>query len=1658
MRHFLITFLGICLLFTANKASAQTYGNEWIDYGQTYYKVKTAQDGIYRITFEQLQQSGIALNGTNPQNLQMYFRGQEVALKVEGEADSQWNAGDYIEFYGKRNDGTLDNEQKLNSSIELVNPYYNLYSDSTSYFFTFSTTAGKRISSVNLPNTGGLSPEPYHWQEELQHYTNGGYSNGINYPFSGTFYTYSSYIDDGEGYMGRTVTASASQSYTLPVTNLVTTGPDAALTVRLAGGNNISRNAVVSFGNAEANLSTLHTASFSGFATYKIEESIPLSRLTTNQAIVKLTATGNERYALSYVILRYPQAWAMSGASTKTFRLPAGGGQQLINVSGVSDNVQVYDITDEANISKIEGSVAAGVFTAVLPASGIERKLFFTSTQLVTSSPQEVNFTAKGEANYLMVSHASLRADDEGDDPVADYMAYRASAEGGSFNVSLVDINDLYNEFSYGEISPLAIRHYVEYMSRSTLPEYLLLIGKSINVTHQYHRNTNWTRTNHDLVPTYGVPGADIPFTMNLNGSGNVPAFPVGRISARYPSDVRAYLNKVKETESDNENNLWKKRALHLSGGNTQSEARTFIRYLENYAAVAEGPYYGAKIEAIKKSDDVVVQEIDVSKQVNNGVGLITFFGHSAPTVIDIEIGYASDPRTGYSNQGMYPTILVNGCYAGDIFKYPSGLTFSEDWVTTADKGAINFIAHSSTGYNVVLHAYSTRFYDIAYAQEANLDKSIGKIQKQVIDEFLQEYGVSPVSLAQAQQVILQGDPAVKLFGRPQTDYHISNEDLQAVSLDGNPINAQSSAFDIQVVARNFAKAVDQPIQLTLSYELDGDYKIMQVGEIPGIMYQDTIALRVNIEDLPKFGDLRFKVSLNADQAVAEEDYTNNDAYLDMVVPSGGTLNLWPYPFAVVNENSVKLKAQATDILKPERAYSVEAGSDQSFAQTSLQSSITSKSLFEVEHNYNVATTDTLAQYWRSKISNPDASEDQNWVESSFTYLANAPEGWAQIANDQFKQNKLTGLQLNGDRSWDFEEISKEVAVKTFGKDANSYLNVEVALDGFQYILRNIGLNCANNSMAAIRIDGNTLETYVAKDVACGRLPQYVNSFNSGNIVFGNNDDYNLEKYLTDIPTGDWVVLFSIGTNNYQSWPASVHEAITGIGLSSGVTTDLQNGEPFIIIGKKGSAAGTAVYARADPKDPFNEQTITLTQTISGAAGIGYVETDPIGPAKSWQDVVLLTQADAQDAVQLEVVGIDANGAEAVVNQFTSSGEYSLAGVSAQQYPKIKLRLRLEDMVGLSAPDLRFWRVGFTPEPEGVLVTGKNFVYPNEVAQGQNHAPELDFINITPYNFSADSLQITQSLLFDNSGEILQQQLKIKAPAPLDTTHLNTSLLLNSQTGLADLSLRINTVPVGEYLLSNNQLLVDNYLNVLGDSLKPYVDVAFDGVYIANGDIVSPTAQVAVVIRDDNRFAPIQDTTGMQLYLRRNCAECEPEPIYMRSQHVRFSPATETQDCKVEFQLEDLETGRYTLEVQAADRAGNKAGEEPYAIAFEVVREKTITNFYPYPNPFSTSTRFVFTLTGNEVPKDFKIQILTVRGTVVREIFKEELGPIRIGNNISNYAWDGTDQWGDKLANGVYLYRVVMESSESSQWEASNRDVANRKAFKDGWGKLYILR
>ncbi|MCC6836940.1 MAG: hypothetical protein IT234_00245, partial [Bacteroidia bacterium] len=127
------------LFFVFIVAKAQPYGNEWINYSQKYYKIKVAQTGIYRLDSLTIHAAGIDLSAIDPRSFQLFNNGAEQALFISGESDGIFNAGDYLEFYGRKNDGTLDSSLYVNTAF-IPNPYYSLVNDTAIYYLTWNSS------------------------------------------------------------------------------------------------------------------------------------------------------------------------------------------------------------------------------------------------------------------------------------------------------------------------------------------------------------------------------------------------------------------------------------------------------------------------------------------------------------------------------------------------------------------------------------------------------------------------------------------------------------------------------------------------------------------------------------------------------------------------------------------------------------------------------------------------------------------------------------------------------------------------------------------------------------------------------------------------------------------------------------------------------------------------------------------------------------------------------------------------------------------------------------------------------------------------------------------------------------------------------------------------------------------------------------------------------------------------------------------------------------------------------------------------------------------------------------------------------------------------------------------------------------------------------
>ncbi|GAB3251429.1 hypothetical protein GCM10027347_09860 [Larkinella harenae] len=898
MKAAILLFIGL-VYFNELCAQANLFGNEWINYEQSYYRIPVSESGLYRLTARELQQAGIVLSSIDPLSLQLFRRGVEQAIYVAGESDQRFDAEDYLEFIGERNDGQQDSVLYRPSGTQ-PHSYYSMYSDTAAYFLTWRLDGkpGKRMTVLTDTTTNGLTPEAYHRAEQLTvltHEISNNQANGGPSPYPSANELY---FEEGEGYTGPLLKKDSLVSRTFRLENWVRTAPETVqLDLLLNGRDNTTHQVDVFTGKPPTGQKPLATAQFEWFNTARILVDIPSNSVSETQEVTVATQSRGpfetDRYSVSYYRLRYPQSFRLGDSKEKRLNLlPNPKGRSLVELTDVSTNPQIYDLTDPAQPRRLLATRASTVLTLVVPDTETERRLLVSSQVLIPSRMERTVFRKMDPAkhNYLMISHESLmKPVGNVANPVREYAGYRASAPGGGYDTLVVTMKQLFNQFSYGERTPLAIRRFADYMltdktASADTTKYLLLVGRA---NAYYPNRTSPDQYYRDLVPTIGnVPGSDLLLTAGLAGyPEHVPAIPTGRINTLSPADILVYLDKVKEFERTPANEPWRKQVLHLSGGHSAFEQTTFRRILDQVGQTARQRYVGANITTRGKQTDEPVERIDVSQAVNAGVSLMTFFGHSSPIVTDLDFGYASKPAYGYRNKGRYPLMFFNGCGIGNIF-FGSVGNLSTDWLLTPDKGAIAILAHSGSGFSGPLETYTQQFYQTLFADSSFLNKPIGLIQQETTRRVLEKYN-GPYDISNAHQMVLQGDPVLRLFPLIKPDFSINSSDVLASE-------STQDSVRLKIVVTNAGRfEPGQPVELAVRQrQADGAMRSYGIKTHTAIAYRDTVdyAFRPDSLLLNNKTELvsRFEMAIDPHNRVDELDETNNVLVFDLKRDANG--------------------------------------------------------------------------------------------------------------------------------------------------------------------------------------------------------------------------------------------------------------------------------------------------------------------------------------------------------------------------------------------------------------------------------------------------------------------------------------------------------------------------------------------------------------------------------------------------------------------------------------------------------------------------------------------------------------------------------------------------------------------------------------------------
>ena len=1690
----------VALIAAGNLLFAQPINNEWIDYSKTYYKFKVGVTGLYRINQSTLASAG--LSNTPAEQFQLWRNGVQVPI-FTSVTTGLFSANDYIEFWGEMNDGKLDKYLYKNTANQLSDKL-SLHTDTAAFFLTANAATNNNLRITNIANNiagNTLAAEPffnYTLRYNFKDRANRGYAVNVGED------VYSSTYDVAE-FLSTSDISLTSGAYKIPLKNMFvyTSGAAATLNAGLASSAANLRNITVNINNTN-----LLNVPFNGYANSINSCSVPLSTFngSADTAYINITTTNPyDRVIASFLEIQYPRQFNFGGNSNFEFQLPVSTTGNYLEISnfnkGVNSLPVLYDATN-LNYYVADTSVN-GLIRFALPASTTKRNFVLVSHSqsniINVDNLQTRNFVnhavASNQSEYLIVSHKNLMS---GANAVEQYRQYRSSVAGGSYSAKIYDIDELVDQFAYGiKKHPLSVRNFLRYANATFInkPKFVFLVGKGVTYDQYRFQESSASMEAQNLIPTFGWPAADA-MMVSPDNTEPAPILPFGRLSAITQQEVLDYLDKVKQFEQQAANTTqtiankaWMKHLIHVAGGKDVPEDNLFKTYLGGYEATVKDTSFGGIVKNFNKTsgnETDPVTQADMKNAFLSGSSLLTYFGHSAASGLAYNLNDPSD----YNNIGKYPVFLVNGCTAGNIFDFDATRTtnvtnISERWVLAQNKGCIGFIAMTHFGLTTQLDYYSTGFYNSL--DKAGYNKTIGENMMGALAQLKASATFSDAAFfgkTHGEQFALHGDPAIKIYAFAKPDFIIEEDQ---VSVNPTFISVADSSFNIKAYLYNIGKAVGDSVRVTVKRQYpSGAADEIYNQRIVSVKYIDSLSLKIPIVPLRDKGNNSITITIDSDNKYDELSETNNTVTKTFVIYEDELKPVYPYNYAIINKAQIKLAASTANPLSTLKQYVMEMDTttlfNSSFKITKTIASVGGL----LEFDPVISFTDSSVYYWR--VAPVPSSGTYHWNNSSFVYLQNAVKGgYNQSHFFQHNESNLSNLAVDtNNRKFDFPTINQSFTIRNGvwpynGSDDGNYsVAINDAINP-----QTLGICWRGQNITYTVYNPSSLNAMFNSDM--NQPGQYGSLFYTGGCTPGKEHDFSFNtstsadrKNAMDfmdiiIPDGSYVVVRSVILDD-PSWPTpsydstwkldttiygagnSLHHRLKAAGFND--IDSFNRMRAFAFVYQKNNNSFTPVWQFTQGKTDM----LTMKVGIKTKVNNGYMLSPKFGPVNKWYNMLWTgNRNDLQDIVSVKILGIKTNGSIDTIQTYTElQTNNDISAIDASIYPSLKLLMQVKDTVNITAYQLKYWRLLADPLPEGALAPNIKFTFKDTLEYGENQYVVIAFKNISDMPYS-DSLSVKMQITDNNNATKTIIVPKVKKLLAGDTATVKTTISTENFAGKNTFYLNVNPNDNPQEQSLYNNFAFKNFY-VKSDNKNPILDVTFDGIHILNGDVVSSKPNIRVALKDESKFLALNDTSLVTVQLQLPNGDMR---LYQYgTDTLQFFPANlanGNNTAYVQFSPSLLADGTYQLFIKSKDKSNNYAGPQQYQVQFVVNNTPAISNMFNYPNPFTSSTAFVFTLTGSRIPNNIKIQILTVTGKIVKEITKSELGNLHIGRNITDYKWDGTDMYGQKLANGVYLYHVVttLDSKGLDKFQTTDGSgnlIDTDKYFRAGYGKMYLMR
>jgi len=734
----------------------------------TWLKLYVQEEGIYKLDNKYFSSHGFDFGDIDPHYIRMFNNGgrelshdvnskritglNEIAIYVSGEEDGRFNDSDYILFYGRGVNGWEIDETTSEKTY-----YRNHYTDKNVYWLTVDyQQKGRRMAIVQPPSgDADLVPEHYRFRFHEEQDVHNLFHSGLEWygklfigqDEAGMFFN----VDDG-----------------------VLSEP-VDFTFRFKGGSG-GYNESHYFNILINNQLLGSTGHFYAYNRKQVNFSNPDVAIEGKNGLTiqySGSSTSTQAY-LDWYEIEYPRQFKARD-NVIIFESPE-------NFSGVAgyviseftkDDVRTFDIT-RYDCVRILPAVSSGNGSVTIKdrIEHNELKRYVSLDLSAAAQPEsieeDINSDLHSETNsadFIVISHGDFIEElfplkELREQPGDDFLETR-----------LVNITDVFDEFSGGLVDPAAIRYFLKYAYENwqKKPRYVLLFGDG---DYDYRNVLNTGDKN--WIPPYEIESSD-PITTRttddwftyISGDDRIMDLSIGRIPVQKREEARYVVEKIVEYAEKQNPGIWRNvitfiaddefsdyddnESIHtydtedLEENFTPPEFNRKKIYLMEYEGVSNPSFSGI---------DKPGAAADLIGQINEGTILVNFIGHGAPNQLANErVFYYERDFTRIENEGNYPLWVSATCDFA-FFDNPEFQSAAEELVISEKKGAIGVVSSSRLAYAIPNAVFNKAFFKNLFR---NSNKSLR--MGDAIRYAKQQTG----STVNSEKYVLLGDPTMRL-------------------------------------------------------------------------------------------------------------------------------------------------------------------------------------------------------------------------------------------------------------------------------------------------------------------------------------------------------------------------------------------------------------------------------------------------------------------------------------------------------------------------------------------------------------------------------------------------------------------------------------------------------------------------------------------------------------------------------------------------------------------------------------------------------------------------------------------------------------------------------------------------------------------------------